>query len=1235
MNILFVHYGTLSGNSLNHIGLFADELGALGHECVIAVADRSDTALFPCAARLVTHEELLVAGAGFSDGQPPEIVHAWTPREPVRRVLDALRLPESSRLIVHLEDAEDILVEASAGLPIARLRSLDDAALAEAVPPVLSHPRHWRSVLRKADAVSVITPRLLDEVPEGVPSCVLTPGVSSEFAPRPPDPALRDKLGLGPDERVIVYPGGTSVPNMPDLRELYWAVARLNRSGVSTKLIRTGPGNAAFDARLEPETRAHVIDLGVVPRTDIPRLLALADVLVQPGRPGPFNDARLPSKLPEFLACGKPVVLPDANLAHELVDGRHALVLRRGDAAEIAEACSRILGDPRLAGALSSGARAFAAARFSPKANTEQLLRFYRVVLAARRPAGLRDLPSASWTQLAEAVPHGGQRPGPAPSHLLDFFALQERWQQRLDASARAGRQELDAARERLALADSERIHLLERIRHGEQRLAELRASRSWRWSAPIRSVERWLRARRTAKSGAPPANVAEAAPPPSRNEPHTTPQVGGPQRAAHAGATVVFSFDHLAPSAGLDHAVDAGGWLFFTWDTPTASPALRLRLGDRTAELRCGLARPDVGAAFTGEPQAARAGFAGTELLVPAGLAAGAPAILEVRWPDGTWGEIARKALPPLSEPGSLKRQDYAAWVERYDTPDAAALEKLRRAAAALPVDACPRLSVLMPVYNPAPGDLRAALQSVLDQTYPHWELAIADDASTDPEVRRVLEEFAARDSRVRVVWRAMNGHISAASNSALELCTAPWVALLDHDDLLPPHALHCVAAELTAHPRTVYLYSDDDKIGPDGRRFDPYFKPDWSPDLLLSHHYASHLSVIARDRLVAVGGFRLGLEGSQDWDLALRVTEGVSAERIRHIPRILYHWRVTAASTAGGTEAKEYTVAAALRAAQEHLSRTGQRGVVETGPVPGTLRVRRAADRSAKVALVVPTRDGAELLETCVLSLLPRTGWPNVELVLVDNGSTEPAALAALDRLATDSRVRVLRQPGPFNFSALCNAGSAATEATYLAFVNNDVRPCDPDWLEELVSFAQREDVGAVGAKLLYPDDRIQHAGIVLGIGPDRFAGHAFQRQPLASRSGNGRPVLVTNPSAVTAACLVVRRDKFLAVGGFDAEAFPVGCNDIDLCLRLAARGWRTVCTPFARLWHHEGASRGRDEAGSARREAFEQEQARFRERWAAVLARDPAYNPNLTADTDDFTLASPPRQPAPWEA
>ncbi|MBT9551216.1 MAG: glycosyltransferase [Hydrogenophaga sp.] len=572
---------------------------------------------------------------------------------------------------------------------------------------------------------------------------------------------------------------------------------------------------------------------------------------------------------------------------------------------------------------------------------------------------------------------------------------------------------------------------------------------------------------------------------------------------------------------------------------------------------------------------------------------------------------------------PKTLDPRDYKEWVRRYDTLDGDALKRLKMDADAMREG--PLVSVIMPTYNANFDWLDQAVQSVKNQLYPNWELCIADDASPDPEVRPFLEKLAASDPRIKLVFREKNGHISAATNSALALATGDWISFLDHDDVLPAHALLYMVKAIAQHPDARLLYSDEDKIGDDGKRYDPYFKCDWNLDLFYSHNLVTHLAFYRRDLMNQVGGLREAYAGAQDYDLVLRVIEHVTPAQIVHVPFILYHWRAHAGSTAtADLTIKPYAMLAGERALNDHFKRTGVNARAQF--VGHGYRVRYRLPKPApKLSIIIPTRNKAELVRMCVESIREKSTYKNYEILLMDNGSDDPEAMAYFAELAMTDNFRVIRDDSPFSYSAINNLGASQASGDVLCFLNNDIEVIAHDWMEELVSQACRPGIGAVGAKLLYPNTTIQHAGVVLGIGG--WAGHAHKGFSLYAHGYVGRATLASNFSAVTGACMAVQKSHFDQVGGFDAVNLKVACNDVDLCLKLLELGLRNLFTPHALLFHHESATRGYEDTPE-KKARYQKEVDHMWKRWPELMARDPAYSPYLSLDHEDFGLAWPPR-------
>jgi glycosyltransferase involved in cell wall biosynthesis len=531
------------------------------------------------------------------------------------------------------------------------------------------------------------------------------------------------------------------------------------------------------------------------------------------------------------------------------------------------------------------------------------------------------------------------------------------------------------------------------------------------------------------------------------------------------------------------------------------------------------------------------------------------------------------------------------------------------------------PTISIVVPVYNPDRAFLAAAIESVLAQIYPHWELCLADDQSSQPHVREVLEHYQAQDSRIKVVFREENGHISRASNSALELATGDFVALLDHDDAIAPQALYEVVSYLNAHPNTDMIYTDEDKIDEGDRRFDPFFKPDWCPDSFLSRMYTCHFGVYRRAIVEQIGGFRVGFEGAQDYDFVLRFTEQIEqAGRIAHLPQILYHWRSHAQSTAQNLDSKDYAADAARSAIAEALDRRNEPGqVLPSGS--GHWIIRYEIVKPGRVTVIIPTRDLADVLDTCLRSIFTLTTYENYEVLIVDNGSVEAKTRELFDRWSAKEpdRFRVIAYDAPFNYSKINNFAVEHSDSPYLLFLNNDTEVIDGDWITAMLEQAQRESIGAVGVTLLYPDDTIQHAGVVLGIGG--VAGHSHKTFPHGSGGYVAQLKTINNYSAVTAACLMCRRDAFAAIGGFE-PGLQIAFNDVDFCLKLTEKGYRNVHLPHVVLYHYESKSRGLEDT-IEKQMRFKGEVDYMRDRWGEILDHDPCYSQNLTRVTEDWAI------------
>lgn len=575
------------------------------------------------------------------------------------------------------------------------------------------------------------------------------------------------------------------------------------------------------------------------------------------------------------------------------------------------------------------------------------------------------------------------------------------------------------------------------------------------------------------------------------------------------------------------------------------------------------------------------------------------------LRHPRSTTHRLMDKYVAPRKQKAAYHR--LIAKTERYDT--AAVRSEIEQ------FGYKPLISLLVPVYNVDPQWLQRCVDSVRNQYYGNWELCLADDCSTDKRVKPLLEKLSAEDDRIKVVFREKNGHISRSTNSALAIATGEFIGLLDNDDELAPQALYEVVKLLNEQPETDLIYSDEDKINEKGVRSDPHFKPDYSPDLLLSTNYISHFGVYRKSIVDAIGGFRVGYEGSQDYDLVLRFVEQSDPSRIRHIPKVLYYWRTLATSTASSGGAKSYASDAGLRALQDAVNRRGVSAEVVDTDANGIYSVHYAIEDPALVSVIIPTKNGYDNIERCVTSIIDNTTYSNYEIIIADNGSTNPHMFDLYQRYIDQlgSRFRVEEIDIPFNFSRINNIAAQHAKGKYLLFLNDDTEVIEPDWMTRMVSFAQLDRVGVVGAKLYYPTETIQHAGIVLGLGG--VAGHILVGAARTHLGYFGRLIENVNYSAVTAACCMIKADDFHAIGGFD-ENLAVAYNDVDMCLRVRSKlGKDNVWAHEVELYHYESVTRGYDVKSREKLARLERESQKMRKKYGQLIDNDPYYNPNLS--------------------
>ncbi|MFR2822382.1 MAG: glycosyltransferase family 2 protein [Thomasclavelia sp.] len=548
------------------------------------------------------------------------------------------------------------------------------------------------------------------------------------------------------------------------------------------------------------------------------------------------------------------------------------------------------------------------------------------------------------------------------------------------------------------------------------------------------------------------------------------------------------------------------------------------------------------------------------------------------------------------------MKQEDYLEWLEVNEKEDKEILS----------FNYNPLISICIPVYNVERKYLSECLDSILNQTYQNFEICLSNDCSTLKETLDTLEEYGKKDSRIKVFHRKENGHISKATNDALAIASGEFIGLMDNDDLLTKNALYECVKVLNENPNLDFIYSDEDKIDLAGKRRDPHFKSDFAPDSILGSNYICHFEIMRKSIVDQIGGFRVGLEGAQDYDIFLRFFEQTTPERIYHIPKVLYHWRMIEGSTAAEIDNKGYAIERGRQAVADALERRGINADVKVHPRVPYYIVEYKYEIEPMISIIIPTKDYADVTEQCLKSLYEKTTYQNFEVIVMNNNSQKSETFALFDKYKNmHNNFRVIDANYEFNYSKINNQGVKEANGEFIVLLNNDTEIITPNWLELMVGYAMQPHIGAVGAKLLYPDKTVQHAGVILGIGG--IAQHAFIGCAKEDPGFYGRLSVPFNYSAVTAACLMVAKDKFNEVGGLE-EYLQVAFNDIDFNLKLLEKGYYNVCLNHVELYHHESKSRGLDTT-SEKYKRFVSEHDYMKDKWSNILYNDKFYNPNFS--------------------
>lgn len=594
----------------------------------------------------------------------------------------------------------------------------------------------------------------------------------------------------------------------------------------------------------------------------------------------------------------------------------------------------------------------------------------------------------------------------------------------------------------------------------------------------------------------------------------------------------------------------------------------------------------------------------------------------------------VLRKIIRTLKCEKDLQYGDYGGWIKYNEPKDADLKLQMKKK---FPIS--PKISVVVPMYKTKERFFKDLVKCMIDQTYSNWELCLADGS---PEENENFKKYIEKDERIKYKFLNANLGIAGNSNAAIEMATGDYIALLDHDDILAEYALFEVVNYINKFPNSEFLYSDEDKIDESDNRYDAYFKPNFAPDTLRCQNYICHFSIFKKELMEKLEGFREDYNGAQDYDIFLRMSEVVKPENITHIPKILYHWRVHNESTAKlNSNAKNYAFEAGKKAIEDHLKRVGLEGTVSEGCIEGIYRVDYKVIGNPKVSIVIPNKDGKDILKVCINSILEKTTYKNYDIVIVENNSTTEEIFEYYKEIVKNEKIRVVnynknteitadgekelpKRIGEvrkgFNYSAVINFGVRNSDGEYTIQLNNDTELITPNWLEILLGFVQRPDVGACGVKLYFPDETIQHAGIIVGVGG--IAGNRFKSIPKSGHGYFAKESMIENLSAVTAACIITPRAIYDEVGFMD-EDLAVAFNDVDFCLKIREKGYLVVYNPFVEFWHYESKTRGQENTPE-KIKRFQGEICRFEQRWGNILDEgDPYYNPNLSLDTEVYHM------------
>jgi GT2 family glycosyltransferase len=1108
MNILFVLYSDFRCNTSNPISAFSNQLILLGHDCVVIVPNNEESIShhpFHTFTPATYNKLLEYPEKYFKNGKKADLIHACTPRIGVSSFVINYMAKWPTPLIIFHEDNEEWITKKYLDISENEFNKILSDDYYGILPKSISHPIEYRSFLSLADKVLVIQPKLLVDIPSWVDSDVIMLGVDLNlFSPQKIDQNYLTKFGIEKDEKVIVYTGGIDKYKLPAIKELIKAVQNLNRSGIRCHLIRTGEVQAHLKDELDEAKLSYIHDLGIINKNEIPKLLNHANVLIQPGFINEFEDLRLPGKLPEFMAIGKPVIIPNVNISFLLRDNEDVIILNRGDAQEIEEKCKKLFYDEKLQNKLSINSRQFAIKHFNIITQAKYLERNYistiekfsidkaRIYWEEAFKRGLQSSSKLKFESLQSSFNldiFNSEKTNITNNILNKLNQLIFNYEQRLLIYEKC-------LSERNSKINKQNSAIIENEFFNKKIINELNqllVSRSWKLTKPLREINRLI------------------------------------VLVNQINKRVIVS-------------IKINGLL---WSVKRI--------------------------------------------------------ILKILNKDNTY-----KSTYIIKN-----KNDYDEWINRYEN---ISLEQNKLSNLNKKDNDIPFYSIINCNLIDDDSIFFEIIKNINLQTYDNWELLLYVKYDKFNHFENLLKRELFY-KKVKIFKENLSKNFN--EEDAINQANGNWIVFLNKAKLLR-WALSIISNEIIINPKLKIIYSDDDIYNINGTRSNPNFKPDLNIDLFYSNDYIGDSVFYSKELITRIGNIRPKFKNARFFDLRLRCLDVLNSNQIKHSPYLLFHYQNEESDLISSQIGRIISL-------QESFIKKSINATA-ISDLFGIIRIRYHLNNNHPlVSIIIPTRDKVDLLKKCIESIFEKTIYNNYEIIIVDNNSIEQKTFEYFDLISKKHNVKIISDKREFNYSALNNYAMKFADGEFLVLLNNDIEIISTDWLLELIGIASQPNVGVVGARLWYPDNTLQHGGVILGVGSG--ANHAHTGLKKGQTGYQYRAICLQSMSVVTAACLAVRKELYESVGGLDEVNLPVAFNDVDFCLKILEKNLRNVWTPYAELYHHESVSRGNDDSPK-KRKRFNSELRYIQSKWLKYIHHDPAYNSNLSITSNDFSLAWPPR-------